>query len=187
MRKKLVTGAVVTVLLVVTLGGAALALGPWGEATEDPPCAKWNERVFDAETGKIRLPETDDNGKGVGFSLTAARGLLDESACAWVFRPDDDTNVYWAKRYSLEVLYDAFVAQWAVERSRYYPVESLIHVGNDDPEKVISFEAECENGGGEVWKSGDTGLSWCNFRSSNGSITGVFNFNDGDYVIRGPR
>ena len=81
MRSKLFVGSTVALLLVV-LGGAALALGPWGEATEKPPCAEWKERIFDAETGKIRLPEVDDEGNSIGFSMRAARGLLDEKACA---------------------------------------------------------------------------------------------------------
>lgn len=84
------------VMLVALLGGAALALGPWGEATEKPPCAEWNKRIFDTETGKIRLPESDQDGNGVGFSLRAARGLLDEKACAWVFRPTGEKKaVLW--------------------------------------------------------------------------------------------
>lgn len=188
MRRKLLTGAIVTVLLVVTLGGAALALGPWGDATEKPPCAQWNKRIFNSETGKINPPKVDEDGNGVGWSMSAARGLLDEPACNWVFRPKDDKkNVYWNKRYRLEVTYDVFVAQWAVERARDYQLDSLFHIANDDPEKVKHYGDLCEDDGGEVRESGLSGLKWCNFRSSNGSITGSFSFDDGDYVIRGPR
>lgn len=186
MRRKLIVGTVVAVLLVVTLGSAALALGPWGKATEDPPCDRWNERIFNAETGKINPPRVDEDGKGIGWSMSAARGLLDEPDCASVFE-NDDGDTYWDKRYRLEVTYDVFVAQWAVERARDYPLDSLFHIANDDPEKVKHYGDLCEDDGGEVWESGLSGLKWCNFRSSNGSITGNFSYNDGDYVIRGPR
>lgn len=186
MRRKLIVGAVVTALLVVMLGGAALALGPWGKAAADPPCDYWEGRIFNSETGKIRLPETDDDGKHVGFSLSAARGLLDEADCASVFE-DGDGDTYWDKRYKLEVAYDVFMVQHAVERTRWWPVEAIIHGVNDDPEKAKRYDVLCDEDGGEVWQSGVTGIDWCNFRSSNGSITGDFNYNDGDYVIRGPR
>lgn len=139
-------------------------------------------------TAKIKQPAADEDGNSIGFSLSAARGLLDEKGCAWVFRPlVDKKNVLWDERYRLEATYDTFVTQWALERSRWYSLESLIHAANHDFEKIVSYDEQCADDDGEVWHSGLSGLQRCNFSSSDGEITGRFSFDDGDYVIRGPR
>ena len=188
MLKRLVIGCLIAVLLVGGSAGVAVATGVWGAPASKPPCSEWSKRVFDSKTGKINPPAVDEDGNGIGFSLSAARGLLDERACAWVFRPKGDKkNVLWDKRYRLEATYDMFVTQSAVEQSRWHSLESLIHVANYDFDKVVGYDDQCEADGGEVWQSGLSGLQWCNFPSSDGEITGGFNFEEGDYVIRGPR
>ena len=188
MRKKLIVGIVVAALISAASAGVAVAAGVWGEATEKPPCSEWNKRVFDPDTGKIKQPQADADGNGIGWSLSAARGLLDEPSCAWVFRPKGDKkNTYWDKRYRLAVTYDAFLVQWASERSRWYPVNSLMHQANYDPEKLVSHDERCRQDGGEIWYLSLAAVEWCNFPDSEGSITGGISFDEGDYVIRGPR
>lgn len=188
MRKKLLVGVAASALLVAVMGGVALALGPWGEATEKPPCAEWRDRVFDRETGKINQPGYDDDGNPTGFSLSAARGLLDESGCNWVFRPSGDKkNVYWDKRYRLEALYDVGVAALAADAYRTYGFGGLVHIANYDDENVVTYDERCAENDGEVWYNSVSGMEWCNLPSSEGEIEGGLDLEDGDYPIRGPR
>lgn len=189
MRKKLLIGVAVSALLVAVLGGVALALGPWGEATEKPPCAEWRDRVFDKKTGKINLyARNDEDGNPVGFSLTAARGLLDEGSCKWVFRPSGDKkDVYWNKRYRLEAMYDIAAAAQALHYHRLFDLNGIVHVANEDFDQIVNYDEQCVKVGGEVWHSAVSGMEWCNLPSSEGEIEGGLNQEDGDYTIRGPR
>lgn len=144
--------------------------------------------MFDTNTGKIKLPGYDDDGNPVGFSLSAARGLLDEGGCKWVFRPSGNKkNVYWDKRYRLEVLYDVFAATWANSIHRRYDAGGLIHIANYDSDEAVNYDEQCALAGGEVWYNAVSGMEWCNLPSSEGEIEGGLNQEDGDYAIRGPR
>lgn len=177
MRYKLFVGGAVAVLL-IALGGAALALGPWGEAAEKPPCAEWNKRIFDAESGKIRLPEVDDEGNSVGFSMRAARGLLDEKACAWVFRPKGEKKaVHWDKRYSLAVAYDLLVEKWATSELAIHTFEDVIRGFNKDGFGG-GYYAECGESGGTLTNNPfATGHFACNFDNNK------FDYGEGDYLV----
>ena len=190
MRKKLLVGATLSMLLLAGLGGAALALGPWGEATQKPPCAEWRDRVFDKKTGKIKLPGYDDDGNPVGFSLSAARGLLDEGGCKWVFRPSGDKkNVYWNKRYRLEALYDVGVAVWAADAYRTHGFRGLVHIANSDDEKIVTYDERCVEDDGAIRINRLSGMVYCNFPSpdeDDEDLGGLYP-EHGDYPIRGPR
>ena len=181
MRRKL-TATLIAAVLVLAGGaaGAVTADNLWGTATEKPPCVEWRNRVF-TNDGTILAITADPN---TGWSSSAARGLLDEPACKWVFHEKGDAgkstkNVYWNRKYELAVYYDMLIAQHAAERNRHTDYRTLRDVINRDDYRT--FDARCEEvDGGEVIQD-NYGLEYCNF----GSLD--FDWDEDDYIIRGPR
>ena len=176
MSKKL--AAVLTAAVLVLAGGAAGAVTAdnlWGDATSKPPCSEWRDRVFDKKTGAF-LPFT--SAEDDGWSFSAARGLLDEGGCEWVFRPSGDKeNTYWQRKYELAAYYDLLAVQYGAERGRHAHMTTFVDVANRTD--YFTYDQHCEEEGGEVWQDA-VGTEWCNFGSDD------FDFDEDDYVIRGP-
>ena len=71
------------------------------------------------------------------------------------------------------------VVQYAVERNRLTDYSTVVHLYNEND--YWTYDAWCEEeAGGEVWQDA-VGTEWCNIGSDD------FDWDEGDYVIRGPR
>lgn len=173
-KKYIVAIAAMALMLGGGAVGAITADDLWGDSTDKPPCSDWAMHVIDRETGSFRPIDGDAE---TGWSFAAAKGLLSEEGCQYIFRPKGSKEVHWDRYYELAAYYDVLVAQYGITRHREYHVTELARMYNRD--EFMSYDEVCEDEDGEVWLD-DIGTEWCNFGSDD------FDYGEDDYVIRGP-